>query len=180
MELISLDNVRAVLEEYGRQAEEIYKYQISLGGHNASRDLVNTIKANVGVDNNVWEVSLTLNHYWKYLEGGSRGAESSPSGAVYPAHRPPAWALERWISVKPVIPRPRADGSLPSPKQLAYAMRESIYKKGIEPFPALQTTIDELNEIYKDKFVIALSQDVGVYINKVLRGLSGATMMSKL
>lgn len=180
MELISLTHLKEVLDEYAAQAAEIYKYQIALGAHNASRELVDNVKAQVNVDGTAWEVSLTLKEYWKYLEGGSKGTESSPAGAVYPAHRPPAWALEKWINVKPVLPRPLPSGKLPSPKQLSYMISRSIEKRGIEPFPALQTTIDELNEMYKDKFVLALSQDVGVYINKVLHPLSQGRMMQEL
>lgn len=180
MELITLTHLREVLEEYAAQAAEIYKYQIALGGHNASRQLVDKVTAQVNVDGSAWEVSLSLMEYWKYLEGGSKGTESSPAGAVYPAHFPPPWALERWINVKPVIPRPLPNGKLPSPKQLSYMIAHSIEKRGQEPFPALQTTIDELNEMYKDKFVLALSEDVGVYISKVLHPLSQGRMSQAL
>lgn len=184
MELISLENLRSVLEEYAEQASEIYKYQVSLGGHNASRKLVDSVKTQVNVNGTEWEVSISLLEYWKYLEGGHQGTKSSPAGAVYPAHRPPAWALEKWINVKPILPRPVTLKSgktrLPSPKELSYAMAISIERYGIEPYPALQTTIDELNEMYKDKFVFALSEDVGDYIGKVLHSLSEGRMMQNL
>lgn len=194
MELISLTHLKEVLDEYAAQAAEIYKYQIALGAHNASRELVDNVKAQVNVDGTAWEVSLSLKEYWKYLEGGSKGTESSPVGAVYPPHMPPAWAILKWIQVKPVIPRPLMNLTprsmsllaasrkprIPTPEQLSYMIAESIEKRGIEPYPALQTTIDELNAMYKDKFVIALSKDVGVYINKVLHPLSQGRMMQPL
>lgn len=194
MELISLNHLGKVLEEYAAMAAEIYKYQIALGGHNASRQLVDSVTTQVNVDGTEWEVSISLLEYWKYLEGGSKGTESSPAGAVYPPHMPPSWAILKWIQVKPVIPRPLMNLTprsmsllaasrkprIPTPEQLSYMIAKSIEKRGIEPYPALQTTIDELNAAYKDKFVLALSQDVGVYINKVLHPLSEGRMSQAL
>lgn len=181
MELISFSKIQEVLEEYASRAKELYKYQVSLGGHNASRDLINSVETMVTVDGGgTWRVSLQLNEYWKYLEGGSKGTESSPSGAVYPAHFPPPSAILDWIRVKPVLPQPLADGKIPSLKSLSYLISRSIQRHGIEPYPALATTIDELNEQYKDKFIIALSSDVGQYINKVLVSLGNGAMSQRL
>ncbi len=67
-ELLPYDNLRKVLEEYAEQAKEIYKYQISLGAHNASRSLTDTIQSHVVVGETAYEVTLDLNYYWKYLE----------------------------------------------------------------------------------------------------------------
>ena len=166
-ELMDLTELHQILQEYAKEAEEIYKYQIALGNKNASRKLVDTIQSNVKVGDQSYEVTLTLQHYWKYIEGGSKGKESSPPGAVYPAHFPPPWALERWINVKPILPRPNANGKLPSPKSLSYAMAHSIEKKGIKPYPALQTTKEELNAIYYDRIAKALARDVERYMQMV-------------
>ena len=179
MELIRLDRLQQVLQEYGEKAVEIYKYQVSVGGHNASRDLINSVKAQVQQNGAAWEVSLNLLEYWKYLEGGSKGTRSSYPGAAYPAHFPPPWALERWIEVKPVIPQPDARGRIPTPKQLSYAIAHSIERKGTKPHPALATTIEELNAQYRDKIFSAFSADVGDYISKVIR-LDGGKMMQNL
>lgn len=178
-ELINLARLQGVLEEYGKQAEELYKYQIALGAHNASRNLVDNVKAIVEMNGSAWEVSLTLAHYWKYLEGGSQGVETSPAGAIYPAHFPPPYILEKWINIQPVLPRPMENGKLPSPKQLSYMIAHSIQKRGQEPFPALATTIEELNEQYKGKFAVALGEDVTDYIRKVV-SLGSGTMSQKI
>lgn len=167
-QLMDLTELHQILQEYAKEAEEIYKYQIALGGKNASRKLVDTITSNVKVGEQSFEVSLNLQKYWKYIEGGSKGTESSFPGAVYPAHFPPPWALERWINVKPILPRPDDYGRLPSPKSLSYAMAHSIEKKGIKPHPALQTTQEELHKIYYERITAALGRDVGRYIQKLI------------
>lgn len=180
MELIALENLKAVLDEYAAKAAELYRAEMEKGNHNASKDLVNSVTAQVNVDGNLYEVSVSLLEYWKYLEGGSKGELSSPSGAVYPAHFPPVSALERWIRVKPVLPRADANGRIPTTRQLAYLIGRKIKQHGIKPAPMLQNTIDELNREYRDRFVVALSSDVGVYINKVLHSLSEGRMSQGL
>lgn len=73
-----------------------------------------------------------------------------------------------WISVKPIIPRPDSDGRIPTPKQLSFLIGRKIMEEGIEPFPALQTTKEELDKIYHEKLSAALGHDVSNYIRKVI------------
>ena len=168
--LINFDELNAVLADYAKEAEEIYKYQISLGGKNASRNLVNTIKSNVVVGENAYEVTLTLQEYWKYIEGGRKGKTSSPPGAKYKAAFPPVDAILNWILVKPVLPRPSADGKMEKlrPKSLAYLIGRKIKEEGIEPHPALKTTQEELMKMYRERLSAALGHDVSAYIAKVV------------
>lgn len=167
-QLLELTELQQVLAEYAKEAEEVYKYQIALGGKNASRKLTDTIRSEVVVGDQAYEVTLTLQHYWKYIEGGSQGTISSPAGAVYPAHFPPSWALEKWIQVKPIIPRPDDRGKIPSPKTLAFLMGRKIEQEGIKPHPALKTTQEELDKIYHERLSAALGHDVTNYIRKIV------------
>ena len=156
-DLINFTELQQVLQDYAKEAEEIYKYQISLGGKNASRKLTDTIKSNIIVGDRAFEVSLTLQEYWKNVEYGRE-----------PGKFPPVKALLDWISVKPVIPRPDADGNIPSPKQLSFLIGHKIKEEGIKPFPALETTKEELDKIYHEKLSNALGHDISHYIRKVL------------
>lgn len=167
--LVNLEELQKVLQEYAAEAEEMYKYQIALGAKNASRKLTNNVKSHLIVGSQAFEVTLDLEHYWKYIEGGSKGTISSPAGAKYPAHFPPVSALLNWIQVKPIIPRPDADGRIPSPSSLAYLIGRKIEREGIEPFPALATTIEELNKIYREKISAALGHDMINYISKLVK-----------
>ena len=162
---MTFENLRRVLDEYSEQAVELYKYQISLGGHNASRELTDNVKAHVVSGDKEFLVTLDLKEYWKYIEGGSKGTVSSPAGAVYKAHFPPPRVIEQWISIKPVMPRPGANGKIPTPRQLSYAIATNIERYGQEPFPALETTKEELSRIFQRKLQKALAQDVAYYIS---------------
>lgn len=166
-ELIELTELQQVLQDYAREAIEMYRYQISLGGHNASRKLFDSIKTEVVVADKGYEVTMSLEDYWKYIEGGAKGTESSPPGAVYSAHFPPVDALVNWINIKPIIPRPYA-GTYPRPEQLAFLIGRKIRKHGIEPYPAMEQTKKELMDIYRDRLSEALGHDVENYIKKLI------------
>ena len=166
--LIDLEELQKVLQEYAKEAEEIYKYQISLGGHNASRNLVDTIKTRVDYNEQSFEVTMTLNKYWKYIEGGRKGTESSPPGAVYKAAFPPVSALMEWISVKPILPREFDGKRSPRPKSLAFLIGRKIKEEGIAPYPAMTQTIEECNKIYRERISAALGHDMLNYIRKII------------
>ena len=166
-ELIELTELQQVLADYARDAAEIYKYQLALGGKRASRKLIDSVRSNVEVDGNSYEVSLTLQDYWKYVEGGRKGKESSPPGAVCKAAFPPVDALVRWINIKPILPRPDQYGRIPSPETLAFLIGRKIEREGIEPHPALATTKEELERMYKGKLAAALGHDVERFIRKM-------------
>lgn len=155
--LINFTELQQVLQEYAKEAEEIYKYQISLGGKNASRELTDTIKSKVVVGNQSYEVSLSLQHYWKYIESGRK-----------PGKFPPVKAILDWISVKPIIPRPGDNGKIPTPLQLAFAISNKIKEEGIKPYPAMATTKEELDKIYHERLSEALGHDVSNYIRKII------------
>ena len=169
-ELMELTELERVLHEYASEAVKMYQYQLSLGNKTASRKLIDGVKSNVVVGENSYEVTLNLEHYWKYIEGGRKGKESSPPGAVYKAAFPPVKALQDWILIKPILPRPDANGKMQKlrPKSLAYLIGRKIYEEGIEPHPALKTTQEELDKIYHEKLSAALGHDVSNYIRKIL------------
>lgn len=169
-DLIDLSEVQKVLQEYAEEAVKMYQYQLSLGNKAASRKLIDGVKSNVVVGENAYEVTLTLEHYWKYIEGGRKGKDSSPPGAVYKAAFPPVKAIMDWILVKPILPRPDGGGKMQElkPKSLAYLIGRKIEQEGIEPHPALKTTQEELDKIYHEKLSVALGHDISNYIRKII------------
>ena len=147
------------LNDYGEAVKELYRRKLRDAGKVASSDLINSVEYKVRSGESAWTVSLDLAFYWKFVEGGSKGTESSPAGAVYKAHFPPPQAIFRWINIKPVIPRPDARGRIPTPKQLSYLIGRKIKERGIEPTPALQDTLDELNAVWTPKITEAFARD---------------------
>jgi hypothetical protein len=173
-ELLDLTELQKVLQEYAQEAEALYKSKLTSGEKNASKKLLDSVKGNVVVGEQEYEVTLTLEHYWKYVEFGRQGKESSPLKAypgAYPPGKaafPPMNAILEWIKVKPVVPRPDRNGRIPTQKQLAFLISRKIWNEGIEPFPAVHQTSEELNEKYRERISAALGHDMTFYLRKVL------------
>ena len=105
MELLELTELQKVLQDFATDIRDRYRDVLANNDHIASRKLVDSIKTQVLVGDNAYEVTMTLEDYWKYVEEDT------------PPHWPTRDAILKWIEVKPIIPRPDDNGRIPSPKQ---------------------------------------------------------------
>lgn len=113
---------------------ERYKGAIKDSGHDASGDLAQKATYKVSFNGVYLEISFNLQAYWRYLENGTR------------AHFPPTDAIEKWISVKHIVPTTN-NGRVPTTKQLAYLISRGISQKGTKPTKLLQKTIDGADDL---------------------------------
>lgn len=111
-----------------------YKKSISDSGHVASGELENTATYRVMFNGKYLEIIFNLQDYWLYLENGTK------------PHFPPIEAIERWITVKHIIPATNS-GRVPSTKQLAFLIARGISKNGTKPTKLLQQTIDGADDL---------------------------------
>lgn len=162
MELITFNNLMPVLEDYGMKVRNLYQDNLIERDGIASGKLLNTVEFQVSQNGMEFEVSLTLQDYWKYLEYGTK------------PHWPPVSKLLEWVRIKPVIPRPDAEGRIPTPESLAYLIGRKIAKFGTRGREALKDAIDEVNAEYADKLILALVADTEDYIAKAIVGLQGS------
>lgn len=149
------ENLTLVLNDFGKFLVEEYKDNLILEDVNASDNLYNSVTYMVERNNKTFEVKLSLADYWKYVEGGRR------AGGKFP----PVSAIERWIEVKPVLPRPMSNGKLPTNKQLAYLIGRKIAIEGISPKPLLQRSVDDVWNNMREFISEALAKDLQKEIN---------------
>lgn len=95
-----------------------YKKAVVDGAHSSSGNLVRTAKEIVEWGDDKLLVSVELPDYADILEDGRK------------AGWPPISAIEKWIEVKPVLPRPDKNGKLPTMKQLAFLIARNMAKVG--------------------------------------------------
>lgn len=157
-ELINLDNVMAVLEDYAIAVRNKYQDNLILHDRIASGGLLNSVEYRVVQDGQTFEVQLTLQDYWKYIEDGTR------------PHFPPLDRILEWIRVKPVIPRPDDKGRIPTPQQLAYLIGRKINEEGTEGSKDLHDALEVINAEYRERITAALGHDMQNYIRKIIVG----------
>lgn len=152
-------NTKLVLDEFGKQFIDAYRSGLDTKNANASKGLYNSLNFEVKIGKQSISLDILLNDYWKYLEYGCKGTETSYPDAYYPAHFPPTKAIEEWIKIKPVIPEQR-NGKLPTQKQLAFLIARSINRKGIEPRFIFRDAVDDVWDQLKDALNEAIEKDV--------------------
>lgn len=112
-------HLREVLERYGETARELYRQNLTESGRPTTQNsLINSLRTEVVVGETSIAVDLSLLDYYKYIEHGTR------------PHWAPIAPLKEWVSVKPLLPRPLANGKLPTPTQMAYMVQHKIAKEG--------------------------------------------------
>ena len=157
MELIDLTELQQVLQDFAEDIRDRYRDVLAKNDHIASRKLVDSIKTQVEVGDNYYEVTMTLEDYWKYVEFDTK------------PHFPPPDAILEWIEVKPVIPRPDANGRIPTPKQLAFLIGRKIAREGTTGTHDLEQTKEDILPWWREQISKALGHDIENYIRKLVR-----------
>lgn len=143
------ENIKDVLNDFGKYLVEEYKDQLILNDVNASDELYNSVVYSVSQNKNVFEVKLELADYWKYVENGRKAGKW-----------PPISAIEKWIEIKPVLPRPMDNGKLPTTQQLAFLISRKIGLEGITPRPLLQKSVDNIWNVFEEYIAEAFAKDL--------------------
>lgn len=166
-ELMNLDNLQRVLEEFAEDVRSNYVDMLQSHDHVYTGKLTENITVHVDAGDNEYVVSFDMEHYWKYLEEGVRGAENPGS-----PYRNPGWKafphILKWVQYKPVIPRPDGNGRIPTPKSLAYLITRSIVENGTQPTHSLEKTREVVLDNWRDRISEALGRDFENYIAKIL------------
>ena len=169
MELLELTELQKVLQDFATDIRDRYRDVLANNDHIASRKLVDSIKTQVVIGDNYYEVTMTLEDYWKYVEYDT------------PPHFPPLNKILEWIQIKPIIPRPDDNGRIPSPKQLAFLIGRAMAGKspnqeklknpngGTTGTHDLAQTKEDILPWWGEQISQALGHDMENYIRKLVR-----------
>ena len=142
------DNINNIVQDLLNR----YKQKMKDENHIASGNLYNTAKYKCSFDGKWFEVSFILDSTWRYLENGTK------------PHFPPLEAIEKWITVKHIIPT-TDNGRVPTTRQLAFLIARGISKNGTKPTKLLQHTIDGADDLI-DLIIDDLAKQLQEEINK--------------
>ena len=160
-EMLTFENVLSVLQDYAVEVRNLYQDSLIRHDRIASGGLLNSAECRVEVNGRVYEVVMTLEDYWRYVEEDTR------------PHWPPVSAILRWVQIKPVISRPDAAGRIPTPRQLAYLIGRKIAREGTKGSHDLADAVEEMNRRFADRLSEALGRDVSQYITYVFANTEG-------
>ena len=164
MELIDLSELQKVLQDLANDIRDNYKEHLQFNERYTeqgvpsgySQRLIDSVKTQVVVGDNAYEVTMTLNDYWKYVEEDT------------PPHWPPRNKILEWVNIKPILPRPDGNGRIPSPQSLAFLIGRAISRHGTKGSHDLEKVKDGVIPWYKEKIADALGHDMENYIRKIV------------
>lgn len=159
-------NLRAVLKELADEVGQNYADTLQRNGHPTTQNTLGLSALDpalhhVEVESYGLSVSLDLPSYWKYVEHGTT------------PHWPPAAAIDKWIQIKPVIPRPGRDGRIPSPASLSFLIRRKIAEVGTEGTNDLANARDRTLPWWYERIKAALLDDVQEELGDVILKVGG-------
>lgn len=154
-ELFNPSRLLAVLQDLAKDVEANYKEHLEQHDRIASGDLLRSISTEVEVKGTTYSVVMNLADYWKYVEEDTK------------PHWPPKDAIDRWIFIKPVIPRPDDKGRLPTAQQLSFLIRRKIAEEGTTGTHDLRDTKNSVLPMYEQRLLDALERDTLEYIEKI-------------
>ena len=153
--LFTPSRLLAVLQDLAKDVETNYKEHLEQHDRIASGDLLRSISTEIEVKGTTYTVYLNLADYWKYVEEDTK------------PHWPPKDAIDKWIFIKPVIPRPDDKGHLPTPEQLSFLIRRKIAEEGTTGTHDLRDTENAVLPMYEQRLLDALERDTLEYIEKI-------------
>ena len=148
---MKFSRTESLLNSFAQTIVNRYKDKIS---EYASGKLYKTIDYTITSKSDSYLVTINLEAYWIFLEKGRRAG----------AKMPPVSAIENWIKVRKIIPRPVTLKSgmqmVPTIPQLAYVIARSIAKNGIAPRTFMRESINQTIDDFKSKLSAAVREDV--------------------
>jgi hypothetical protein len=164
-------NILSVLNETAELMYDEYKTRLINSNINATSELYNTLSFEVSSNEQAYLIKFYALDYWKNIEYGRK-----------PGKFPNIGAIQKWIEIKPIIPKPYK-GKIPTPKQLSYIISRSIAKKGIPAKNVLNNTLNEVMKVQTDKIKKAIGNDyelqVGIMIQEELNSKNIKTKITK-
>lgn len=161
-ELIKYDHLKEVLERYAIALRNEYQDNLIRSDRVASGDLLNTVEYEVKDKKGTYTVSLRLQDYWKWVEGGRPPTQGGGNGDLREA-------ILKWIEVKPVLPRPDKKGKLPTPQQLAYLISRKIHREGYEGTQDLRKAQDSVWDRFVYEIYEAIDKDWDSALIKIFK-----------
>ncbi len=147
--LIDLPHVQAVMEEMAIAIRNEYQDNLIRNDRIASGDLLNNIEYEITRGDFTYTIYVKMKDYWYFVENGRKAGKW-----------PPIDNILNWIKIKPVLPRPNAEGKLPTPQQLAFLIARKIGEEGTEGTQDLRKATDTIWDTFEDRLYEAIDEDV--------------------
>lgn len=151
------DNLLRVLEEYGEAVAERYRDRVTAAGKNASGKLSDTVHSYIDRQGDMFNLWLSLEDYWQYLERGTRLQGPWRQRGKFPPLKP----FVEWVKAKAI---PLEGKTI---EQKARQVAAGVYWHGTRPYWFLRDTLAEFPDI-EEKVAEAIKEDIDNWFRELL------------
>jgi hypothetical protein len=120
---------------------------------NSTKSLYDSLKGNVKVSTNSFEMSIEMEEYGHFQDKGVSGKKVKYNTPYsYSSKMPPPSKLDKWITRKGIAPRDK-QGRFISRKSLQFLIARSIFNKGIKPSLFLTKPFEKAFKALPDELI---------------------------
>ena len=128
-----LSNVKEELNRFAKYVISQSRANLTRGKKNSSKELYNSLKSDVKVSTNSFELSFLMEEYGVFQDKGVSGVKKKYNTKYsYTNKMPPPSKMDKWIVKKGIAPRDK-NGKFISRKSLQFMIARSIFNNGIKP-----------------------------------------------
>ena len=128
-----LSNVQEELNRFAKYVISQSRANLTRGKKNSSKELYNSLKGDVKVSKNSFQLSFMMEEYGLFQDKGVSGVKKKYNTPYkYTNKMPPPSKLDKWIVRKGIAKRD-AKGRFISRKSLQFLIARGIYNNGIKP-----------------------------------------------
>jgi hypothetical protein len=150
------DGVEKELKRFTDYVVKEAKSNLTRLKKNSTKSLYDSLKGNVKVTSNSFEMSIEMEEYGHFQDKGVNGLKKNQNAPYsfkkgFP-NRQMINSLDKWIMRKGIAPRGK-DGKFISRKSLKFALARSIFNKGIKPSLFLTKPFEKAFKTLPDELI---------------------------
>ena len=161
---------RKYLNGFAKYVIQQSKRNLIKGKKNSSKELYNSLNAEVNVSANSFSLSFEMEDYGKFQDKGVSGTKKKYNTPYkYTNKMPPPSAFSKWVIKKGLKGTRDKQGRFVSRKSLQFAIAKSVFKNGIKPSLFFTKPFEKAFEKLPDKLVEAYGLDVENFMKFTLK-----------
>lgn len=154
-------HLREVLEAFAQHFRNKLQENMLKNGSNASGNLVNSIKTEVKIGVDTYEVGVWLADYWYYVNNGRGPSKNGGNGTLRDK-------IREWIKVKKIVPhigtiktgKQAGKKYLPTIEQLSFLIARKIHREGYVGTHFFDDAKADSTEYFQQSINYAISEDI--------------------
>lgn len=154
---IEWTHLAAVLDNFATYFQNKLQENLLRDGSNASGNLVNSLRTEVKIGEDTYEVGINLADYWYWVNNGRGPTRNAGNGSLLER-------IKEWIRVKKIVPHvgvlKNGKQYLPTVQQLAYMITRKIHREGYEGTHFFDRAKADSIAYFQQSIDLAIKEDV--------------------